>query len=721
MAPTSRSKLTAAMRMRPLLVPLALLTGCGPRLPPVPEFPGAPVVLISIDTLRADHLPAYGYTKVKTPNIDALVRDSTVFENAYSHCPLTLPSHLSMLTGLLPGEHGVRTNLGYRFDAALHPTLGRILRAHGYATGAAVSSYVLRGATGIGDSLDFFDDAVGDEVEWTRDKSLLQRPGAETARRALAWVQTVKTKPFFLFLHIYEPHLPHEPPEPYLSRYGATYDGEVAASDGIVGEFLAELKREGIYDRAIVVLASDHGEGLGDHGEQEHGILLYREVLHVPLLLKLPGSRDAGTRVAQPVGLIDIVPTVRGLLKLEAEPSKGVSLMDRSPRRRIYSETYYPRIHLGWSSLRSLVDGRHHYIDGPKPELYAIVQDPRETADTFPTDPGVARSMKKELEGYPREFSNPSRVDPDLAEKLKAIGYLSEIAPTSDGEALPNPKDRIQGHERHKAASRLSLQGKNEEALAAFRRLLEEDPGSFEIQRELAGALARLHRFGEAAAAYREAMRLSPRLATTVALPLGRVELERGQLGEAQAHAEAALEDDPAHAHLLMATVALARGDLREAERQARLTMADAAAASEGAMALAQVHLRRAEMPLALAVLDEARARATQGKRAPPAGLDSLRADVLGRLGRFAEAESALEAEIRSYPGRAQSYASLAVVIALRGRPRREVHDVLESMVKANPGRETILLGAKTLDFVGDKDAASAWRRRAATPAKLAP
>ncbi|HEY2946208.1 MAG TPA: sulfatase-like hydrolase/transferase [Vicinamibacteria bacterium] len=699
-----------------LIISLALAAGCGPRVPSTPEFPGAPVVLISVDTLRADHLPVYGYSKVQTSSIDALQRDSILFENAYSHCPLTLPSHLSMLTGLLPADHGVRSNLGYRFDGAAHPTLARRLRARGYATGAAVSAYVLRGATGISESFDFFDDAVGGDAEWTRDLSTLQRPGLETARRALAWVEGVKSRPFFLFLHIYEPHFPYEPPEPFRSRYGATYDGEVAASDGVVGEFLGQLRRDGIYDRAIVLLVSDHGEGLGDHGEQEHGILLYREVLHVPLLLKLPGSRDAGKRVRDPVGLIDVVPTIIALLKLGAsEPLEGVSLLDRDRRGRaqgIYSETYYPRIHFGWSDLRSLVNARHHYIDGPKAELYEIVQDPRETVDTFVADATVARSMKKELDGHVTGLADPGRVDPGVAEKLKALGYLSQATPTREGDVLPNPRDRIHVHEALKAARQLGLQGKDEEALSTLRRLPEKDRGSFEAQRELAGTLARLHRYEAAAAAYEEAMRLSPRLAGSLAIPLGLVELEMGRLDEATGHAQAALAEDPGHAHLLLAKVALARRDLGEAERQARLAMADAAADSEGAMVLAQVHVRRSELPPALTVLDQARARAIEQRRAPATGLDSLRADVLGRLGRFPEAEAVLKEEIRSSPGRSQAYASLAVMVALQGRPRSEVHEILDSMVKANPARETILLGAKTLVFLGDKDAARAWRRR---------
>jgi choline-sulfatase len=700
-----------------LIVSLALAAGCGrPRGFAAPEFPGAPLILVSIDTLRADHLPAYGYSKVETPNIDALQRDSILFENAYSHCPLTLPSHVSLLTGLLPVEHGVRSNLGYRFDGNAHPTLARVLRAHGYATGAAVSAYVLRGATGISESFDFFDDSVGGGVEWTRDLSLLQRPGIETARRALAWAEGVKTTPFFLFLHIYEPHFPYEPPEPFRSRYGSTYDGEIAASDGIVGEFLGRLRRDGIYDRAIILLVSDHGEGLGDHGEQEHGILLYREALHVPLLLKLPGAREAGTRVRRPVGLIDVVPTIASLLRLgAAEPLKGASLLDRERRRTgegIYSETYYPRIHLGWSQLRSLVDAHHHYIDGPKPELYEIIRDPRETADALVAETTVGRSMKKELDRYPTGFSDPGGVDPGVAERLKALGYLSQTTATRDGEARPNPKDRIHVHEALKAAFELGRQGRDAEALTSLRRLLEGNPGCFEAQRELAGTLARLHRYEEAAAAYKEAIRLSPGLTGSLAIPLGLVELEIGKLEEAAARAQAALPDDPGHARLLLARVAFARGDLAEAERQARLAMADAVAGSEGSMVLAQIHVRRSELPQALAALETARARAIEQRRAPAAGLDYMRADVLARLGRFADAEAILKEEIRSAPGRSQSYASLAVVVALQGRSRDEIHEILDSMVKANPARETIMLGAKTLDFMGDKEAARAWRKR---------
>jgi arylsulfatase A-like enzyme/Flp pilus assembly protein TadD len=710
--------LFAEMRFLWLLLSLAPVAGCRLGGGSATHFPGAPLIVISVDTLRADHLPGYGYSAVQTPNLQALQRDSILFENAYSHCPLTLPSHLSMLTGLLPAEHGVRNNLGYRFDGGAHPTLARMLKTEGYATGAAVSAYVLRGATGIGASMDFFDDAaVGGPAGGGEDVSLLRRAGGESARRAMAWVESVKARPFFLLLHIYEPHFPYEPPEPFRSRYGPSYDSEIATSDGIVGAFLEQLKRDGIYERSIIFFVSDHGEGLGEHGEQEHGILLYREVLHVPLLLKLPRSRNGGTRVRDTVGLIDIAPTVATLLGLKApEGLKGVSLLDRDARpqpRRIYSETYYPRIHLGWSDLRSLLDNRYHYIGGPKPELYEVDKDPRETADTLPTAGGVASSMKRELEAYGTGFSEPGAIDAEAAERLRALGYLSGRASEPRGETLPSPKDRIQVHEELKAAFQLARQGRNQEALTALQQVLKGDPRCFDAQRELAATLARLGRFVEAAEGYKKAMGLSPPLAPSVALSLSQVNIEMGKLGDAEANAKAALPEDPGHAHQLLAKVALLRNDLGEAERQARLGMPDATDPN-GAMILAQVYLRQSQPQSALDALEKARVP-TLGRK-PVAGFDFLRGDVLARLHRYPEAEAAFQAEIRAFPRNARAYASQAVVLALEGRSQAEVHDLLDSMVRASPSRETILLAAKTLDFMGDAEGARAWRHRGTPP-----
>ena len=331
--------------------------------------------LISIDTLRADRLPAYGYDGVETSAIDSLRQDSILFERAYSPAPLTLPAHTSLLTGLLPAEHGLRDNAGYRLDAARIdageiPYLPDAFKSLGYATGGAVSSFVLRGKIGLDKGFDLYEDGI--EFRTGTDIGERQRPGAETLNLTTEWLRRVAGRPFFLFFHLNEPHTPYQPPEPFRSRYSSPYDGEVAAADQVVGSLLAELKSLGVYDRTVILLLSDHGEGLGEHGEPEHGLLLYTETLRVPLMLKLPDARWAGRSVSAPVQLIDVYPTLAGLLGLSgSEHLRGRSLvelmMGEAPARRLYSETFYPRIHLGWSELAALTDDRYHYIEGPDP------------------------------------------------------------------------------------------------------------------------------------------------------------------------------------------------------------------------------------------------------------------------------------------------------------------------------------------------------------------
>jgi choline-sulfatase len=639
------------MNARRLVLFLAACAcACRRPLPAAQTFPGAPVILISVDTLRADHLPAYGYASVATPHISALQRDAIVFENAYSHCPLTLPSHSSVLTGLLPARHGVRNNVGYRLDGAAHPTLTRLLKTQGYATGGAVSAYVLRGATGIADSMDFFDDAVGVPGAAAAASSA-QRSGADTTQRALEWLETVKTRPFFLFLHLYEPHSPYDPPEPFRSRYGRTYDGEIAASDANVGALVDALRRTGVYDQAIIVFLSDHGEGLGDHGEQEHGILLYREALQVPLLVKLPQSRRGGTRVARPVGLVDIVPTVAALLALSPGARDGESLLetDAGPgaaERRIYSETWYPRIHLGWSELRSLVDARYHYISGPRPEIYEVVDDPLERVNAMARRGAIAEQMRAELERHATELAAPEPVEPETAEKLKALGYLTATARRAAADPLPNPRDRIHVHEALEAAFRLTRDGNDRAAVTAFQAILQDDPRCFDGQWALAAALARLGRTEEATRAYTRAMELSPSLAGSVALDLARL------------------------------------------------------------------HIRLGARARALAVLEHARASMAGHSSGAIEGLDFLRGDLLAQTKRYPEAERAFRDELRAFPQNAQAYASLAVVLALEGRPRDDVRELLAAMVSARPGVETRRLAARTLTFVGDLEGARLWQSR---------
>nr|MDQ2970951.1 sulfatase-like hydrolase/transferase [Acidobacteriota bacterium] len=394
------------------------------------SFPRAPVILISIDTLRADHLPDYGYRGVETPHLRALRKDSVLYENAYTHVPLTLPSHAALMTGLLPYSNGVRDNGGFRLSTS-HQTLASLLKSQSYATGASVSSYLLRKETGIASGFDFYDDEL--------ERNAVERPGTVSEERLERWMESESSagRPVFAFLHLYEPHTPYAPPEPFRSQYaGRLYDGEIAASDAIVGRFLDFLKKRKLYDPAILIVLSDHGEGLGDHGEEEHSVFLYREDIRVPLLLKLPGSRLAGKTVRVPVALTDVFPTVVTLLDLERPAAqKGINLARAGEKRddtqrRIYSETLYPRLHLGWSDLASLTDAGYQYIEAPRPELYDVVADPGEKNDLAPGLPPAFRTLSAALAQIPRPLQAPGSSDPEQVRKLAALGYIS--ATTAD-------------------------------------------------------------------------------------------------------------------------------------------------------------------------------------------------------------------------------------------------------------------------------------------------
>lgn len=496
---------------------LASLVSCrGERASrPTLRAVGSPIILVSIDTLRSDHLPAYGYMGVETPAIERLGRDGIVFEDAWSQCPLTLPSHVSIFTGVNPPAHGVRNNIGYRFDAKARPTLARLLKDKGYATGASVSAWVLRGHTGLGDSFDFYDDAI-EPPPASKAASQAQRPGPETISRALAWAETVRDRPFFLFVHLYEPHSPYEPPEPYRSRFAQPYDGEIAAADAAVGTLLRKLDDWRIYDRSVLIVLSDHGEGLMDHGEQEHGILLYREAMQVPLIVKLPGSARKGERVRRLAALTDVLPTVVALAGGSAPKQiAGRDLLDPSPDPRgpVYGETFYPRIHLGWSELRSLVDGANHYIDGPEPELYDRRADAAEKRNRFSRDSEIAREIKRALDRIPAGFRVPAAADAEQIKKLTALGYLSATSPAISGGSLPSPMRELPTLEESRRAFQLEATGDRRGAIAAFQKLLARNPNIFDVQYKLAETLEAEGRWRDAADAYRQAIRVSPSMA----------------------------------------------------------------------------------------------------------------------------------------------------------------------------------------------------------------
>lgn len=649
------------------------------------QFPNAPVILISVDTLRADHLPAYGYAAVATPNIDALRHDGTLFRNAYATVPMTLPSHVTMLTGLLPPEHGVRDNVGFRFDAKAHPSIPSILKNAGYATGGFISSYVLRGGTGLADAFDFYEDSIEGRpgarfVEY-------QRPGNVTASLAESWLDERDEKPFFLFFHIYEPHVPYDPPEPFRSRYASNaYDGEIATADAIVGGLLDHLKQRGIYDRAIILFVSDHGEGLGDHGEKQHSILVYRELIHVPLIVKLPHSARAGGDVREPVTLADLLPTITSLVGAGNVPkTSGLPLFDKLPASRpVYSESLYARLHLGWSDLRSVTNDARQLIESSRSELYDINGDPAEKRDLAATDRRTAMALREKLAQFPAGDSVRSAITQEEKAKLTALGYVA--SPAVSSQRSVNPADRIADIETLQDASRLATTD-IAAATTKFRELLAKEPEMVEAWVQFGDALLRAGDLDAAIDSYRNAIARSSSPLPDVLLSLASAYLQKNDPVRAVEAARAAMPFDPRAAHSMLALAALGKGDTATAESEAAVIERPHAA---DLVLRAEIAARQGRFNEALALLDQAGQKEGDVYR-----LHFVRGDVFARMNRNREAVEEFRAEIAKFPNDLEAYQRLAFVLVITGDAAGGER-ALDQMTAANPTPVARRLAAET-------------------------
>jgi arylsulfatase A-like enzyme/Flp pilus assembly protein TadD len=640
----------------------------------------------------------YGYRGVQTPALNRFRKDAILFEHAWSHTPLTLPSHATMLTGLLPPQHGVRDNTGFRLPDGT-PTLASILASHGYATGAAVSAYVLRGATGIGRGFGDYDDRVEQGGAERAEKSLgaVQRNGNATAAVAKQWIGAHAGQPFFYFLHLYEPHAPYAPPPPYPQ----TYDGEVAATDAIVGDFLDFLRQQGLYDRALILFVSDHGEGLGDHGEEEHGIFLYRESLAVPMVVKLPQNDRAGSSSSTTAGLADVTPTILDALGIKPPRLDGRALLSDSGSRPIYSETYYPRFHFGWSDLHSLIVGDAHYIAAPREELYDLARDPAERTNRLEEDRRGAASMRAAIRTYEREPAAPSPVSKEEAEKLAALGYIGSSS--SHSGPLADPKDKIGTFRELQSAFRLYREHRDSEALTAFDALLKREPDLVDLWDVRSKVLVRLGRPAEAIESGKEALRRNPS-AAYLAADLANEMLLAGDADGAETHARLALAGEPAKAHEILARIALVRGDLTKAESEAK-----AAGDSNAALfTLARVQQKHGDFESVVATTG----RIAADMHRPLVGVHAMRGDALARLGRNAEAESELRAEIALFPTIPDAYRSLVVLLLAENRPDDATRAIL-ALATVSPKPETYRAIAEIMKGVGDEAGARYWAARA--------
>jgi arylsulfatase A-like enzyme/Flp pilus assembly protein TadD len=673
-----------------------------------------PIILISVDTLRADRLSVYGGSRVRTPTIEALAADGVVFERAYTHSPQTLPAHASMLSGRLPFRTGVRDNVGF----AIGPNarmIAEVLRDRDYRTAGIVSSYVLRKETGIGQGFEFFDGELTAEPSAAVEP--LQRDGAEAVQVAERWLATAGTERVFLFLHLYEPHTPYAADERYAEY--SPYEAEVAYADDLVGRFVHYLKSHQLYDRSTIILVSDHGEGFGDHGEQEHGLLLHEESLRVPLIIKPAAGEGGGRRVAELVQLVDLMPTIVDFAKAPLPGGiDGRSLRpllagtNDWPERLVYSESFYGRYHFGWSELTSVTDGRHRYIRAPREELYDLERDPAEQinlAEEHPQETARFRNVLQQLDaagGVPQ----PDMVQPQERRLLESLGYVGDhrASATGSDEPPPDPKDKVAILDAYREAVALNTTRRWFDAIDVLERILRKEPGVADLWRRLGTTAALAARYEQAAEAYRRAAALEPDDASA---PLGAAEalLELRRLDAARIQGEGAAataaEHDPeslSAAHGLLARIALARRDATTARTHAELAREAAPGLPMPEYVEGRLLYDRKRYAEALPFFEQAvGSLAPRDARQQIADLHFHTADTLVRLKRYEEAEREFLAELASFPLNGRTRAGLATLYRSTGR-LEEADQVLADLVNLEPTPETYRLAARLWTTFGN-------------------
>ncbi len=539
------------------------------------------IFLVTIDTLRADHVHCYGYERIKTPTLDALAKDGILFAQAFTPSPITNTSHTSILTGLLPSTHGV-TDFAVPL-ATNNQTLAEALKSRGYSTAAFIGSVILDSkefAPGLERGFDFYDNfphPARTGSRWGR----LERRAETVVQHANAWLNAHPASPHFVWIHLYDPHDPYEPPPPYSQLYKERlYDGEIAYADSALAGFVASLKKRSWYDHSIIVVVGDHGEGLGEHHEQTHGIFLYDSTTHVPLIVKLPAETDSGKVVKSQVRTLDIFPTILEMLHIPApERLDGESLRPyfsnpEEKDRIVLGETDYP-LRFGWAPLRSVRADGFKFIDAPRPELYDLNRDPQEqTNDYEPWNANVQkfRAVLADRRSKAAPSGAAASIPQSTLDELKALGYLTRAdAATSSNltepSLLPDPKDKIEEQNLLHQAMIASEDGRSSEARTALEKVVDLDPHSATALGQLGELELKAGDFPRASLHLSLARQLRPE-DSTVAFDDGRARESAGDFPSAKEALEACLKLDPTNlaARLLLGDVDLKLKHLKAAE-----------------------------------------------------------------------------------------------------------------------------------------------------------
>ena len=547
------------------------------------------VLLVTLDTTRADHVGCYGYAGALTTTCDSLAKEGVLFEQAYATVPLTLPSHASILTGLYPPETGIHNN-GRGHLKESFATLAESLRGQGYETGAFVGSIVLPARTGLSNGFQMYDDDMAGGQRHGHEAHLM-RSARLVIDSALNWLRGRPSRPFFCWIHLYDPHAPFEGhAEVFQNRFqGKEYDGDIAFADLQVGRLLKHLKDKGQYDNTMIIVVGDHGESFGEHDELEHGFLLYNATLRVPLIMSVPGGCQPGYRVPTSVSLVDIYPTVLKCLNLPlpAHVSGGdlSAALKGSPiePRACYSESEACYASFRWAPLRSIATNSWKYVNSTHEELYDLEQDPNELKNLATAQPEQLEQMRLTLESvlesmvYCEESDTP--FDPKHMKQLSALGYLGGLkrpASSADSaELLPDVKEML-GFYNAEIDARKLLSSEPEQAVAKLRQIIQAAPTFLPARLTLATALQSLKRFDEAIEVYKQATESHPE-ATDPHFDLAKVYFNRGMRREALGEYEAVLKIDPhyAMAHINLATILMEEGDNVEARKHFKAGLED--------------------------------------------------------------------------------------------------------------------------------------------------
>jgi arylsulfatase A-like enzyme/predicted Zn-dependent protease len=656
------------------------------------------VILITVDTLRADKIGTYGNAFVKTPTMDAFAAGGIRYENCISQTPLTLPSHTTILTGTQPIFHGVRDNGGFVVPSEL-VTMAEAFKVKGYDTAAFVAAYVLDSKWGLNQGFDTY----FDKFDLSRYEKIslgeVQRPASEVIDEALGWLEKKKDGKFFAWIHLYDPHTPYAPPEPFKSQYSQNpYLGEVAYTDSQLARLWDFLDRNGLRDNLFLVFTADHGESLGEHRESTHGFFVYQAAIRVPLIIATPFPELRGVTSAATVGLVDVMPTVLEMAGIPVPAEvQGRSLVPSffapgaAADRLAYSETFYPRYHYGWSDLRSVQDGRFKLILAPVPELYDLDRDPGEENNLVYLEKKVFEDLSARAGALMEEAGRNAlevdlqKVDEETREKLAALGYVGSFMDSSklQGKKLANPKDKIGVFNALSKARESGLGGDPEEAIRTIQAIIAEDPTIADAHFSLGNIFFKARRFEEAIAATTKSLDLKPDDSFAV-INIANAYQAMGRYDEAEKYVldYMAKGFDDSQLYFLLGNLMVSHQEPEKAVPYFEKCLTGNSRSASAHNALAAIYLNResgGDLPRAEEHLSAASAINPT--------LQSLRyntAQLREKQGRPAEAADLYLQEIADSPKSFKALFNLSRVYRMMGREDEE-YDALRKTVEAEP------------------------------------